>query len=109
MKAWRATNILVCSLVLGSCGSRSPEAVSAQAAATPQGKTRTYYVAADVVAWDYAPSGMDQITGAPFSPIASLWTVRGPEQLGRVYKKALFREYSDGSFKTLKPRPPEWQ
>ena len=72
------------------------------------GQTRTDFIAADEVRWDYAPSGMDQITGAPFSPIASLWTVRGAEQLGRVYKKALFREYSDGGFKTLKPRPPEW-
>jgi FtsP/CotA-like multicopper oxidase with cupredoxin domain len=75
----------------------------------PTSRVRSYYIAAEEVAWDYAPSGMDQITGAPFSAIASLWTVRGREQLGRVYKKALFREYSDGSFKTLKPRPPEWQ
>jgi FtsP/CotA-like multicopper oxidase with cupredoxin domain len=76
---------------------------------TPVSRVRTYYIAADEVTWDYAPSGMDQITGAPFSPIARLWTVRGSEQLGRVLKKALFREYSDASFTTLKPRPPEWQ
>ena len=75
----------------------------------PTSRTRTYYVAADEVSWDYAPSGIDQITGAPFSPVASLWTVRAPGQLGRVMKKAVFREYSDNSFKTLKPRPPEWE
>ena len=75
----------------------------------PASRVRTHYIAADEVAWDYAPSGRDQITGAPFTAIASLWTVRGPEQLGRVYKKALFREYSDGTFQTLKQRPPEWE
>src|SRR4029453_12652818 len=75
----------------------------------PASRVRTYYVAADEVAWDYAPSGKDQVTGAPFSPISGLWTTGAPEQLGRVYKKALFREYTDGSFKTLKPRAPEWE
>lgn len=32
------------------------------------GQTRTYYVAADEVPWDYAPSGMNRITGQPFGP-----------------------------------------
>lgn len=75
----------------------------------PASRVRTYYVAADEVDWDYAPTGTDQITGSPFTPVAGLWTVTGPEQLGRVYKKALFREYTDGSFSMLKPRSPEWE
>ena len=29
--------------------------------------------------------------------------------LGRVYKKSVFREYTDATFTTLKPRPPEWE
>ena len=28
--------------------------------------TRTYYIAADEVAWDYAPSGINEISGEPF-------------------------------------------
>jgi hephaestin len=76
---------------------------------TTASRVRTYYLAADEVAWDYAPTGKDQITGAPFSPITGLWTVEAPEQLGRVYKKALFREYTDGTFKSLKPRVPAWE
>ena len=75
----------------------------------PAGRVRTYYVAADEVDWDYAPAGKDQVTGKEFSPIAGLWTMKAPEQLGPVYKKALFREYTDNSFKTLKPRPREWE
>jgi hypothetical protein len=33
----------------------------------PTGKTRTYYVAADEVNWDYAPSGRDEAMGHPFN------------------------------------------
>jgi hephaestin len=71
--------------------------------------TRTYYVAADKVAWDYAPTGSNQITGQPFGETENTFVQSGPNRIGRVYKKALFREYTDGSFTTLKPRPQEWQ
>ena len=30
------------------------------------------------------------------------------DRIGRVYVKALYREYTDASFTRLKPRPPEW-
>lgn len=30
------------------------------------GKVRTYYIAADEVDWNYAPTGIDQMTGKPF-------------------------------------------
>jgi hephaestin len=73
------------------------------------GRTRVYYVAADEVVWDYAPLGKNAITGRPFVGVEDLWTKRGPTQIGTKYKKALFREYTDSSFKTLKPRPPEWE
>ncbi len=36
-----------------------------QAQSAP-GKVRTYYVAADEVNWDYAPSGRDEAMGHPF-------------------------------------------
>ena len=42
-------------------------ALSLCSAVTAQeGKTRTYYVAADEVQWDYAPSGRDEAMGMPF-------------------------------------------
>lgn len=72
------------------------------------GTTRTYYIAADEVTWDYAPSGTNVISGRPFQGLENMWARRGPTQIGTKYKKALFREYSDSSFKTLKPRSPDW-
>lgn len=77
--------------------------------ATHVGKTRTYYVAADELEWNYAPSGRDEAMGMPFDAIALEFTQSGSHQIGSVYKKAIYREYTDGTFTTLKPRAPENQ
>jgi hephaestin len=83
-------------------------ATASLALAAPQ--TRMYFVAADEVVWDYAPSGLDQITGKPFADgFAAAVMNRTATTLGRVMKKALYREYTDASFLTLKARPPEWE
>lgn len=73
------------------------------------GKVRTYFVAADEVQWDYAPSGRDEAMGMQFDDIAKGFAETGPNHIGRVYKKAVYREYTDATFSTLKPRPPEEQ
>jgi FtsP/CotA-like multicopper oxidase with cupredoxin domain len=73
------------------------------------GQTRTYYIAADEVEWDYAPSGINQITGQPFDEIQKTWTGRKADRIGTVYKKAVYREYTDDTFRTLKPRTAEWE
>ena len=73
-----------------------------------RGKTRVYYIAADEVAWNYVPGGKDVIAGRGFQGIQMLWTARGPTQIGTVYKKALYREYTDSTFRTLKPRGKQW-
>ena len=73
------------------------------------GMTRIYFVAADEVNWDYAPSGRDEAMGMPFDDIAKLYTESGPHRIGRVYKKAIYREYTDATFSTLKVRPREDQ
>lgn len=73
------------------------------------GKIRTYYVAADEVNWDYAPTGRDEAMGHPFDDLEKGYAETGPHHIGRVYKKAVFREYVDGSFATLKQRAPEEQ
>ena len=36
----------------------------------PAGRTRTYYIAADSVTWDYVPGGSDAIAGHPFADTA---------------------------------------
>jgi hephaestin len=74
-----------------------------QAQSAP-GKVRTYYVAADEVNWDYAPAGRDEAMGHPFDALEKGFTESGPHQIGRVYKKAIYREYTDDTFTTLKKR-----
>jgi manganese oxidase len=69
-----------------------------------KGRTRVFYIAADELIWDYAPSGINQVTGKPLDEFQSLFVKRGPTQLGSKSKKALFREYTDSTFRTLKPR-----
>ena len=75
----------------------------------PSGSTRVYYVAAEEVEWDYAPSGKNGITGQPFEGPQAMLMTGAEDRIGRVYRKAIYREYTDSSFTTLKPRPPEWE
>ncbi len=70
--------------------------VSATAA---QAAVRTYYIAADEVLWNFAPSGRDLVAGEALPP-------RKPLQLGWTYRKAIYREYTDASFRHLKARAP---
>ncbi|HET7479165.1 MAG TPA: multicopper oxidase domain-containing protein, partial [Rubrobacteraceae bacterium] len=78
---------------------------SAQASVQTTPKVRTYYIAADEVPWDYAPSGKNEITGEPFDDVANVFVKNGPDRIGHVYRKAQYREYTDATFEHLKPRP----
>ncbi len=70
------------------------------------GSTHTYYVAADEVEWNYTPSGLDQMMGMPFMKgDPTIHTEHGPHRIGTIYRKALYREYTDATFTRLKPRP----
>jgi FtsP/CotA-like multicopper oxidase with cupredoxin domain len=73
------------------------------------GRIRTYYIAADEVVWDYAPSGTNLAEGRAFNDTERPWMEAGPHVAGRKAKKALYREYTDATFTTLKPRPSEWE
>jgi len=88
-------------------------AIAAQAsdASVPatSGKLHTYYVAADEVEWDYAPTGINKVTGKPFEGYAKFYVEQGQHRIGKVYQKAIYREYTDETFTSLKPRAPEWQ
>lgn len=61
-----------------------------------KGTTRTYYLAADPIDWDFAPAGKNLCTGKPFDEEAQLYTKKG---IGSKYKKAVYRQYTDESFK----------
>jgi hephaestin len=75
----------------------------------PSGTTRTYYIAADEVDWNYAPADHDHMTGKPYDERARYYTEKGPGRIGPVYRKAVYREYTDASFTALKPRPAAWE
>ena len=72
-------------------------------------RTRTYHVSADEVDWDYVPGGVNRITGKPLGEAEAFWTASGPDRIGKVYRKSIFREYTDSTFTQLRERPPEWQ
>ena len=94
--------ILLCALSVMLCA----PSIAVAAPRPPEGKVRTYYVAADEVTWNYAPSGRDEAMGMPFDSIAKVFTQSGPHQIQGTFKKAVYREYTDGSFTTLKKQPP---
>jgi FtsP/CotA-like multicopper oxidase with cupredoxin domain len=71
--------------------------------------TRTYYVAAEEVQWDYAPTGRDQMLGAPAEGLVAMILTSADDRIGRVYRKAIYREYTDSTFSTRTERPPEWE
>lgn len=61
-------------------------------------RTRQYFISADEVAWNYAPTGSNQITGRPFDHVADTYVKSGPDRIGSTYTKCLYRGYTDGSF-----------
>src|SRR5438874_2805287 len=72
------------------------------------GQTRTYFIAADPVDWDYAPSGKNEL-GPHFDADAGTFLDHGDDRIGHVDRKSVYREYTDDSFKTPKPRPKDWE
>ena len=75
---------------------------------SPRSHTHTYYIAADEITWDYAPSGLDQVKGQAFDAVERPYIEAGPNWVGKVTLKAVYREYTDSSFGTLKPRAAAW-
>jgi hephaestin len=66
---------------------------------------RTYYIGADEVVWDYAPTGRNGITGEPFDETAQTYVKTGPGRIGSKYLKCLYRAYPDAGFGTPQARP----
>ncbi len=111
MRSLRSCELLesIMTLLAVYCFCISPLLAQSNVSAAPKGQIRTYYVAADDLDWDYAPSGIDQMMNMPFEGIAKSYMEHGPHRIGHIYKKAIFREYTDATFTALKPRPPEWE
>ncbi|BBL71909.1 multicopper oxidase domain-containing protein [Methylogaea oryzae] len=74
-------------------------------------EVRTYYIAAEDVLWDYAPSYPDNVMhGMEFNDKEKVF-VEGNEKdrVGHRYYKSHFVEYTDARFDTPKARGPEWE
>lgn len=73
--------------------------------------TRTYYIAAEEILWDYAPSyPQDPMHGMSFKEAQDIFLRSDPQsRIGHRYYKAHYVEYTDASFTHLKERPPEWE
>ena len=107
-----AAALLVIGLVALPRLGRGPaaEAQPAGTASAGAGQVRAYFIAADEVVWDYAPSGRNQVTGEPFTnDFERLVAVPGKGVIGSKYKKTIYREYTDATFTTLKPRSSGWE
>uniref|UniRef100_A0AAY4CL10 F5/8 type C domain-containing protein n=1 Tax=Denticeps clupeoides TaxID=299321 RepID=A0AAY4CL10_9TELE len=61
-------------------------------------KLRVHYIAAEEMSWDYAP---DVVKGSRLS--TSDYLKKGPDRLGKVYKKVVYVEYTDKTFTKRKP------
>ncbi|TRY59321.1 hypothetical protein DNTS_033554 [Danionella cerebrum] len=55
----------------------------------------TYYIAAEELTWDYAPNMPENMDG----DFRSKYLKQGPQRIGKKYKKAVFAQYKDGTFK----------
>lgn len=74
---------------------------------TADAAERTYFIAADEVVWDFAPSDPNNpITGETFTQEERVFLRQAKNRIGRKYLKAVYREYTDASFATPKPRGP---
>jgi FtsP/CotA-like multicopper oxidase with cupredoxin domain len=103
---------LLCVLGSRPAFAQTPQSPAGNSVTSPtpanqrQGVARTYFIAADEVDWDYTPKGRN-LTGLPH--LESGDDESGAGLKHRVYHKAIYREYTDATFETLKPRPAEWQ
>jgi len=87
--------VVVCSVALASSVIARAESV------------RTYYIAAEEVDWNYAPAGRNLISGKAFTREERLCAERGITRIGSVYRKAVYRQYTDATF-TKKVDDPRW-
>ncbi|HEY7488696.1 MAG TPA: multicopper oxidase domain-containing protein [Streptosporangiaceae bacterium] len=79
---------------------------TADGAHAAAGVTRTYYISADKVVWDYAPQGFNVITGEAFGDTENTYVKRGEHRIGSQYVKCLYRGYTDATFRTRAAQDP---
>jgi FtsP/CotA-like multicopper oxidase with cupredoxin domain len=81
----------------------APLEAQAPARSGSPGKVRTYYIAADEVQWNYLPTAPTYVLAGEKELTPT------PAAKSNTYMKAVYREYTNDTFTTLKLRSPEWQ
>lgn len=66
-------------------------------------ETRTYYIAAEEVRWDYAPEGREMMMGQEFDADQQVFVEPGPSRIGSVYRKVHYVGYADAAFSRKAP------
>uniref|UniRef100_A0AAR2II85 Hephaestin n=1 Tax=Pygocentrus nattereri TaxID=42514 RepID=A0AAR2II85_PYGNA len=69
--------------------------------------TREYFIAIKEVRWDYAPSGMNLIQNKTLKEDehARTFLEKGEQRIGHVYKKAVYQQYTDATFRQEIEKP----
>ncbi|XP_036368006.1 hephaestin-like [Octopus sinensis] len=62
---------------------------------------REYFIAAIEKNWDYAPSGKDQVFASNES---EKFLVNSLIRIGRIYKKVIYEQFTNGQFNKIKPK-----
>ncbi|MGH0185636.1 UNVERIFIED_CONTAM: hypothetical protein FKN15_018577 [Acipenser sinensis] len=72
-----------------------------------RGATRLYFLGIREIEWDYIPTGRNEITGQNFTEDeeASNFLSGGADRIGSVYKKAVYKQYSDSTYSTEVTQP----
>uniref|UniRef100_A0A8C4WC36 ferroxidase n=1 Tax=Gopherus evgoodei TaxID=1825980 RepID=A0A8C4WC36_9SAUR len=70
---------------------------------------RHYYLAAEEIIWNYGPSAINHFTGQQLIIDSESQTFfeQNEKRIGGSYKKAVYKEYTDGTFTKCKKRLPE--
>ncbi|THV79282.1 hypothetical protein D6D29_07016, partial [Aureobasidium pullulans] len=95
------------SRLLASCAASMNSSVPSSLGFNFSGTIRRYYVAAEEVEWDYAPTGWDNWLGVPLHDSIRAKNA-GYLEYGTVWTKALYRGYTDATF-TQRTEQPAWQ
>uniref|UniRef100_A0A8B9TGF8 ferroxidase n=1 Tax=Anas platyrhynchos TaxID=8839 RepID=A0A8B9TGF8_ANAPL len=72
-------------------------------------KIRQYFIAAEEIIWNYGPSAMNHFTGQELitDSESQIFFEQSETRIGGSYKKAIYKEYTDGTFMEQKKRIPE--
>lgn len=72
------------------------------------GVTRTWHIAVEETEWNYFPNNPGQVDPATMDTTQRENISASPTHLGSVYKKVIYRAYTDATFTLLKETP-SWQ